>query len=218
MRRVVASVFVSLDGVMQAPGGPEEDPSGGFAFGGWVFPYWDEQTGESISEIFAKPFDLLLGRRTYEIFAAFWPYQKDEIGERFNSVTKYVATSSDEPLEWAKSVRLKGDVPAEIARLKESDGPDLLIQGSSVLIQSLLACHMIDELTVMTFPILLGQGKSPFDAIAPGALRLEESKTSGKGVIIARYVPAGPIETGSFAQGEPSEAEIARRMRWPKEG
>ena len=218
MRRVVASVFVSLDGVMQAPGGPEEDPSGGFAFGGWVFPYWDEQLDESMGKVFDRPFDLLLGRKTYEIFAAFWPFQEDEIAERFNSVTKYVATSSDLPLDWHRTVPLRGDVPAEIAKLKQGEGPDLLIQGSSVLIQSLLARHLIDELTLLTFPVLLGRGKKLLEGISPGALKLEEAKISGSGVVISRYVPGGPVQTGSFASSEPSQAEIARRLRWQQEG
>ena len=218
MRRVVASVFVSLDGVMQAPGGPEEDPSGGFTFGGWVFPYWDEQPDESMGKVFDRPFDLLLGRRTYEIFAAYWPFQEDEIAERFNSVTKYVATSSDLPLDWPRTVPLRGDVPAEIAKLKEGEGPDLLIQGSSVLIQSLLARHLIDELTLLTFPVLLGRGKKLLEGISPGALKLEEGKISGSGVVISRYVPGGPVQTGSFASSEPSQAEIARRLRWQQEG
>ena len=218
MRRVVASVFISLDGVMQAPGAPEEDTSGGFAFGGWVFPYWDGQLDESMGQVFDRPFDLLLGRRTYEIFAAFWPFQEDEIAARFNAVTKYVATNSDLPLDWPTTVTLRGDVPAEIATLKEGEGPDLLIQGSSVLIQSLLSRHLIDELTLLTFPVLLGRGKKLLEGVAPGALKLEDSKVSDSGVVIARYVPGGSVETGSFAQSEPSQAEIARRMRWQQEG
>ena len=218
MRRVVASVFVSLDGVMQAPGAPEEDNSGGFTFGGWVFPYWDQQLDESIGKVFEPPFDLLLGRRTYEIFAAFWPFQEDEMAQRFNAVTKYVATNSDLPVDWPTTVPLRGDVPAEVAKLKQGEGPDLLIQGSSVLIQSLLSRQLIDELTLLTFPVVLGSGKKLLEGVAPGALTLKESKVSGSGVVIARYVPGGSVETGSFAQTEPSQAEIARRMRWQQEG
>src|SRR5918993_4991673 len=140
MRKIIVSTFVSLDGVMHAPGGPEEDRSGGFAFGGWVFPHWDEATREAIDALFAAPFDLLLGRKTYEIFAAYWPFiEGDPIAERFNAVTKFVVTSSAEPLAWHGSVAVRGDVPAEIARLKQQDGPNLLVQGSSVLVQSLLA-------------------------------------------------------------------------------
>ena len=211
MRRIVAATFVSLDGVMQAPGGPEEDQAGGFAYGGWVFPYWDEAGGEAMDALFAAPFDLLLGRRTYEIFAAYWPHQEDPIADRFNAVTKYVATSSPEPLAWQRSVAIRGDVPAELARLKREDGPTLLIQGSSVLIQSLLARGMIDELQLKVFPVLLGRGKRMFgEGSQPGAWRLTESKTSSTGVIMATYLPDGPVRTGSFAT---EEAETARRER-----
>src|SRR5207237_2373564 len=155
MRRVVVAGFVSLDGVMQAPGGPEEDPTGGFRHGGWTFPHWDEVMGAWMGESFAKPFDLLLGRKTYEIFAAHWPFTEEPPAGLFNSVTKYVATSSTEPLAWANSVRLADDVPAAVAQLKAGDGPDLLTQGSSVLVQSLLEAGLVDELRLLTFPVLL---------------------------------------------------------------
>jgi dihydrofolate reductase len=215
MRKVIAGVFVTLDGVMQAPGGPEEDPTGGFAHGGWVFDYWDESLGERMDALFEAPFDLLLGRRTYDIFAAYWPYMEDDpIGERFNAVTKFVATSSAEPLAWQNSVALRGDVPAEVADLKGQDGPNLLIQGSSVLIQSLLADGLIDEFRLLTFPLVLGTGKRLFgDGTIPAALTLADSRTSTTGVIMSRYVPEGPVHTGSFAQQAPSEAELARREK-----
>jgi dihydrofolate reductase len=215
MRKVIAATFVSLDGVMQAPGGPEEDPSGGFAHGGWVFPCWDEATGERLTALFAEPFDLLLGRRTYEIFAAHWPFIEDDpIADRFNAVTKFVATSSDEPLAWHNSVALRGDVPAEIARLRQEDGPNLLIQGSSVLIQSLLPRGLIDEFRLMTFPLLLGKGKRLFgDGTLPAALKLVDSRTSPTGVVMGTYRPEGPVRTGSFALDQPTEAEIARREK-----
>ena len=215
MRKVIASVFVSLDGIMQAPGGPDEDPADGFAFGGWVFPLWDETLGEAMSALFEAPFDLLLGRRTYDIFSAYWPHQDDPIAERFNAVTKFVATSSDEPLAWHGSVALRGDVTGEIRRLKQQDGPNLLVQGSSVLLHSLFAESLVDELTVLTFPVVLGTGKKLFDeGSAPGSLKLVDSRTSSKGVIIARYVPAGEVRTGSFADPEAGEA---RRERGKKE-
>lgn len=219
MRKLIVSAFVSLDGVMQAPGGPEEDPSGGFKFGGWVFPHWDEVGDEAMAESFAKPFDLLLGRKTYEIFAAYWPYQKGEIADPFNAVTKYVATSSAEPLAWQNSVRLDGDVPAAVARLKEGEGPDLLTQGSSVLVQSLLAAGLVDELFLLTFPVVLGTGKRWHDDKAePGEWELLDSRIATTGVIIGRYRPKGPIRTGSFASSEPSVAERARREKMKKEG
>jgi dihydrofolate reductase len=219
VRKVVCAAFVSLDGVMQAPGGPEEDPTGGFQFGGWTFHHWDDAMGAAMGGLFAAPFDLLLGRKTYEIFAAHWPYVDDPIAEAFNSVTKFVATTSDAPLAWANSVALRGDVAAEVARLKEEDGPDLLTQGSSVLIQTLLAHGLIDEFRLLTFPVLLGGGKKLFgDGVVPGALDLVESSTSSTGVIISRYRPAGPVSTGSFALAEPTEAELVRRAKMAKEG
>jgi dihydrofolate reductase len=218
MRKLIVGTFVSLDGVMQAPGGPEEDNMGGFAFGGWAFPLWDEATGATIGELFAAPFDLLLGRRTYEIFAAYWPYQDDPIAESFNAVTKFVATSSDAPLAWHNSVAIRGDVPAEIGRLKEEDGPNLLVQGSSVLLHALFAHGLVDELRLMTFPLLLGKGKRLFDESSkPGELELVDSRTSTTGVVMSRYVPAGPVRTGSFADQGPSRAERARREKWQRE-
>lgn len=219
MRRIHCSTFVSLDGVMQAPGTPDEDPSGGFAFGGWVFPYWDAAMGEVMDRLFDAPFDLLLGRKTYEIFAAHWPYiENDPIADAFNRVTKFVATRSPEPLAWHNSVAIGGDVPAELVRLKQEDGPDLLVQGSSVLLQTLLAHGLVDELQLLTFPVLLGRGKRLFaDAVRPGALRLVESRTSTTGVVMSRYRPDGPVRTGSFASQEPSVDELARREKWRKE-
>ena len=219
MRRVVCAAFVSLDGVIQGPGGPEEDPTGGFAFGGWGFPHWDEMMGAAMGESFASPFDLLLGRKTWEIFAAHWPYTDEPPADLFNNVTKYVATSSAEPLAWQNSVRLEGDVPAAVARLKQGDGPDLLTQGSSVLVQSLLAAGLVDEISLLTFPVLLGHGKRLFgEAAKPGELELISSQVSTTGVIIARYRPAGPVRTGSFQLADPSPAEIARRARMKREG
>ncbi|WP_026874009.1 dihydrofolate reductase family protein [Inquilinus limosus] len=221
MRKVVAATFLSLDGVMQAPGGPEEDPTGGFAFGGWVFPHWDEATGQAIDETFGAPFDLLLGRKTYEIFAAYWPYvgEDDSIGKVFNRVTKYVATRSATPLTWRNSVALHGDAADAVAELKRQDGPTLLLQGSSGLIQSLLARDLIDEFRLMTFPIVLGKGKRLFGPGAiPIGLKLVGSKASTTGVVMSTYVRAGEVAAGSFAQAEPSEAELARRERMKREG
>ncbi|NLS02598.1 dihydrofolate reductase [Rhizobium sp. P32RR-XVIII] len=221
MRKVVAAAFVSLDGVMQAPGGPQEDTTGGFKYGGWLVPYSDERIREFIDGMFSTPFDLLLGHTTYEIFAAYWPFIGDEspIAARFNRVTKYVATSSPEPLTWAKSIALSGDVAAEVARLKQGAGPRLLTQGSGRLLQTLMAHDLIDEFRILTFPLMLGRGKRLFrDGIQPGALKLTETAISTTGVVMSVYERAGEIRTGSFGPDSPSEAEIARRERMKRQG
>jgi dihydrofolate reductase len=221
MRQVVAATFLSLDGVMQAPGGPEEDRRGGFSHGGWLVPYWDEAAGKVIDKAFAEDFDLLLGRKTYDIFAAHWPYagEDDPIAVKFNAATKYVATSQPQTLSWQNSVALHGDVAAEVAALKRQNGPKLLLQGSSVLIQALLAKDLIDEVTLLTFPIVLGKGKRLFGAGAiPAAFKLVESGVSSTGVIMASYRREGEVTTGSFAQETPSAAEIARREKFAAEG
>lgn len=220
MRRVIAATFVSLDGVMQAPGGPEEDPTGGFKYGGWTANYWDDAMGQAMGKIFAAPFDLLLGRKTYEIFAAHWPHiEGDPIAERFNAVTKYVATSSVQPLTWKNSVALRGNVAAEITRLKQQDGPDLLLQGSSDLIQTLLANDLIDEFSLLVFPVVLGSGKKLFGkGSIPVALKLVDTKVSTTGVTMSTYQRAGAVSTGSFALEPPTAAEIARRQTMQKEG
>jgi dihydrofolate reductase len=219
MRKVVAGVFLSLDGVMQAPGGPEEDPTRGFKHGGWTFHYWDDVMGKSMEESFGTPFDLLLGRKTYEIFAAHWPYlQNDPIADVFNRITKYVATTSLEPLTWNNSVVLNNPA-ADVAKLKQQDGPALLIQGSSQLVQTLLKHDLIDELRVMTFPLVLGVGKRFFgEGTIPRALKLVSSTPSTTGVVISTYQRGGDIQTGSFAIAEPSVAERARRERMKREG
>ena len=216
MRKIVAGAFVSLDGVMQAPGGPEEDPTGGFLHGGWTVPYWDEPMGHFMDECFAQPFDLLLGRKTYDIFAAHWPFveENDPIGRVFNQVTKYVATSSTTPLEWNNSISLAGDVVADIARLKQADGPVLLTQGSSMLLQTLLAHDLIDEFRLLTFPLVLGPGKRLFGhGTTPGALKVAQSTVSSTGVTMSVYARAGAVKTGTFELPQSSEAELARRDR-----
>ncbi len=219
MREVRAATFVSLDGVMQGPGGPAEDPRGGFEFGGWVFPHFDEATGELMGRAMGEDYDLLLGRRTYEIFAAFWPHQDDEIGRTFNAVNKYIAAGPETPLDWANSHRLEGDAVEAVRALKATEGRDLLIQGSSELIHTLLAHDLIDRLTVITFPVVLGRGLRLFDeASRPHAWTLESSETSSTGVVAATYRRAGEVPTGSFADGEPSAAELRRRERWAREG
>jgi dihydrofolate reductase len=222
MRKVITGAFVSLDGVMQAPGGPEEDPTLGFKLGGWVVPYVDEVFGQAINEMFGQPFDLLLGRRTYEIFAAHWPYaeggEDDFIAKRFNSITKYVATQSTMELTWKGSVALR-DAAADVARLKQEDGPALVTQGSSDLIQTLLANDLIDEISMFMFPIVLGNGKKLFGYGAkPAAFTLVDNKVTTKGVLIARYQRAGAVVTGDYAMDPPTPAEVARRERLNREG
>ncbi|MGO6966757.1 dihydrofolate reductase family protein [Rhizobium leguminosarum] len=221
MRKLVAAAFVSLDGVMQAPGAPQEDPTGGFTLGGWTVNYWDEPMGQFMGGIFTDPFELLLGRKTYEIFAAHWPFvgKDDPIGKVFNAVTKYVATTSTEPLTWTNSVALRGNAAAEIARLKQQDGPVLLTQGSSGLLQTLLAHDLIDEFRLLTFPLVLGPGKRLLGQGAkPEALKLTANTVSTTGVIMSVYERAGAIKTGTFELAQPSEAEIARRERMKREG
>jgi len=217
MRKVIAGAFVSLDGVMQAPGGPEEDPTGGFKYGGWTAPYFDETVGEFMGETFSKPFELLLGRKTYEIFAAHWPYAEggpnDAIAKLFNRTTKYVATSSTAPLTWRNSKALR-EPPADVARLKREDGPDLQVSGSGGLIQTLLAHDLIDEMRLLVFPVVLGPGKRFFgNGTKAGALKLERSRTSQSGVTMNVYTPAGALKTGSFQLEKPSDAEIERREK-----
>ncbi|TIT22260.1 MAG: dihydrofolate reductase [Mesorhizobium sp.] len=216
MRKIIAATFVSLDGVMQAPGGPQEDPVGGFKFGGWTFHYWDDVMGAAMGETFSKPFALLLGRKTYDIFAAHWPYQKnDPIADSFNAVTKYVATHRPDTLSWQNSQPLGSDVVATLRRMKQEDGPDLLIQGSSELIQTLLANDLIDEISLLISPLVLGKGKKLFGrGTIPAAFKLTRSQTSTTGVLMASYERSGEIKTGSFAPEQPSEAKIERRKNW----
>lgn len=199
MRRLMTTTFITLDGVMQSPGGPEEDTSGGFAHGGWSATYWDDLMGQVMGEIMGKPFDLLLGRRTYDIFAGFWPTSTDEGAKPLNDATKYVASRSDRSLDWGPSILIR-DVPAEVAALKRGDGPELQVHGSGNLIQTLLREGLVDELRVWTFPVLLGTGKRLFaDGTVPGGLRLVDSRVSTTGVVIATYEPSGELVTGSFA-------------------
>jgi len=215
MRKIIITSFVTLDGVLQAPGGPEEDPTGGFKWGGWTAPYSDETTHQVMSRIMSKPFDLLLGRFTYDIFAAYWPYIKDNpIADKFNSIQKFVVSGKQTDLPWAGSTLITGDVVKGLKELKKQDGPDLLVHGSSKLIQTLLINGLADELHIWTFPVTTGKGKRLFGEGIPAAeWKLKEIKTSGTGVILATYEPSGDIKTGSFVTQEASEAEIARRKQ-----
>ena len=213
MRKLAVTTFVSLDGVMQAPGGPQEDPTGQFTKGGWNVPFWDDVMARLMGEAFEKPYDLLLGRRTYEIFAAHWPYVgNDPIAERLNTMTKYVASRTLDTVSWSGARLLEGEAGDAVAALKRQAGPDLQVQGSSVLLQTLLGRDLVDEFTVWTFPVLLGTGKRLFGAgTVPGGLRLVGSETSTTGVVIATYERAGDVPLGSFQLDEPGEAEVRRR-------
>jgi dihydrofolate reductase len=203
MRRLISSTFVSLDGVVQAPGGPEEDPSGGFSLGGWTVPYFDESVGAFMDELMGHPFDLVLGRRTYDIFAAYWPTASEEDGAGpLNAATKYVASRGRPALTWERSVLLEPDPVTAIRALKQEDGRELQVHGSGDLLQTLLGSDLVDELRVLVFPVLVGPGKRLFgDGTAPRGLRLLDSRTSGTGVVMSRYAAegaVGEVRTGTF--------------------
>ena len=212
MRELIVNTFVTLDGVMQAPGGPEEDPSDGFEHGGWSFGYWDEQMQVGMGEAMSKPFDLVLGRKTYEIFAAHWPHSDDPGAEPLNRATKHVASTSLTELEWENSKLIEGDLPEGILALKRQDGPELQVHGSANLIQTLIEHALIDEFRVWIFPLVLGKGKRLFDGgTVPAGLELARSQVSSTGVIMAVYRSGAEIKGGSFVSETPSEAELARR-------
>lgn len=215
MRKLTGAVFQSLDGIMQAPGGPEEDPTGNFALGGWSFHFWDGSMNQPFGKVIEAEYDLLLGRRTYDIFSAYWPYNLDNpIGQKFQHINKYVLTHSDRPLDWDNSQRLTGETAAAVSKLKASAGRDLLIQGSSTLYPPLLSARLIDQFLVMTFPVLLGHGKSVFDGSQnPQKLKLTDHFVSDSGVTFATYEPAGDVPAGSFASEEPSAEELERREK-----
>ncbi len=206
MRELIVSTFITLDGVMQAPGGPEEDPDGGFEHGGWSFGYWDEQMETAMGEWMSRPFDLVLGRRTYEIFAAHWPHTDEDPAELLNSATKHVASNTLSELEWENSKLIEGEVPEAIRALKEEAGPELQVHGSANLIQTLLEHELIDEFRLMIFPLVLGKGKRLFDGgTLPAGLEVASSQVASTGVIIATYRSGAEIKYGSFAAETPSE-------------
>ena len=213
MRRIIGATFVTLDGVMQGPGGPSEDPTGGFRFGGWLEPVGDDAINDKIGELFGRPFDLLLGRRTYDIFNAYWPNAADDqkaIRDPFNKCTKYVLTHRDQPLTWQNSERVGG--LEELRAIKQGEGPDLIIQGSSTIYPQLLEAGLIDELTLMISPVILGEGKRLFgDGTPPRTMKMTSHKVSDGGNIIATYEPAGGVEIGSYVTGEPSQREQERQ-------
>ncbi len=215
MRKLTGAAFVSLDGVMQAPGGPTEDPTGNFEQGGWVFGIGDDVIDPVLGDLFRPPYALLLGRRTYDIFAAYWPFVEGEMegmGHALTAADKHVVTHGDQPLDWANSYRLDGI--AAIRALKDSDGPDLLIQGSSTLYPALLTAGLIDELVLMAFPVVLGTGKRLFgDGTPSGALRLLDHHVGAKGVIVTRWAQAGQIPTVGHPHPSTSAAEAERQRR-----
>jgi dihydrofolate reductase len=200
MRELIVNSFVTLDSVMQAPGSPEEDPSGGFEHGGWVAGYWDDELGAAKGETMSEPYDLVLGRKTYEIFAAYWPHTDEPPAEQLNSATKHVASTTRKELEWENSKLIEGEVPEGIRDVKQEDGPELQVHGSANLIQTLLAHGLVDEFRLQIFPLVLGGGKRLFDhGTVPAGLNLSSSKVLSSGVVIATFRPGGEPKLGSFA-------------------
>jgi dihydrofolate reductase len=223
MRKIIVGAQVSLDGVMQAPGAATEDPTKGFTFGGWVMPYFDQAFGEELDRVFKEKFALLLGRKTYEIFAAYWPYQDADaphggIAKLFNDIKKYAVSRSGEvDTSWAGSVLLR-DIAA-VKRLKQEDGPHLVTQGSTELVHALLANDLVDAMSIFTVPVVLGSGKKLFaDGSAPHAFKLTRSRVSPHGLIVGHYERAGAIKMGDTALDAPSDREVARRERMKREG
>jgi len=201
MRKIITITFVTLDGVMQAPGGPEEDTSSGFKYGGWQFGYLDAMSGEIINDLMRQPFELLLGRRTYDIFASYWPTAKtdNEVAVPFNKTKKYVVSHTPQTLSWNNSTLITGDVVAQLQKLKEQDGPDLHVWGSGTLIQTLLNNDLIDRMHVWIHPLIIGEGKRLFEAgVKPQGFKMTDSKVSTTGVVIATYEPAGMFKTGTI--------------------
>ena len=199
MRKLIVTTFITLDGVVQAPGGPGEDDDGGFPHGGWTVPFFDEHLGEVMGETMGRPFDLVLGRRTYDIFAAFWPTASEEEGAGpLNRAVKHVASRRRPALTWDRSVLIEGDVAQGVAALKQQDGPELQVHGSGNLVHTLQSAGLVDEWQLLTFPVVLGAGKRLFDPAAPVALQLVSSSVSSTGVVVGRYVPTGDVVTGTF--------------------
>jgi len=200
MRKLIVTTFLTLDGVMQAPGGPGEDEEGSFTHGGWSAPLWDQTTNDEMAAFMGKPFDLVLGRKTYDLFASFWPNASEEQGAKpLNDATKYVASRGRPNLSWQNSVLIEGDAAEGVAKLKEQDGPELQVHGSGNLIQTLLRHDLVDEFHLLTYPLVLGSGKKLFaDGTIPAALKIVDSKVSSSGVVIGTYERAGDVVTGSF--------------------
>lgn len=218
MRKIIIVSFLSMDGILQAPGGADEDRTNGFKYGGWQFGYQDELAEKVLGKIMSSSFDLLLGRRTYEIFSAFWPYQQDEIGKKFDQVTKFVVGTTPIDTSWKNTVLINKDVVNELKKLKAQDGPDLLVHGSSGLAKTLFANRLVDVLQTWIYPITLGKGKRLFgDGVAAHEWQLTESIISSKGIIWANYVPGGEVKLGSYVPDKVSDKEIERREKWQRE-
>jgi dihydrofolate reductase len=206
MRKLIVAEQISLDGVIQSPGAPNEDPRGDFRLGGWVVPYSDEAIGQELQDLLSRPFELLLGRRTYDIFAAYWPRIPEDSGvrgiaDRFNSVPKHVATHRSDTLDWQNSHALQGNLADAIRALKQQDGADLLTWGSADMVRQLLAAGLVDELRLMIFPVLLGHGKRLFgDNAQPSAFTLVHSTRTPGGVQLTRYERSGEVRTGTFEE------------------
>jgi dihydrofolate reductase len=212
VRKVLVTTFLTLDGVMQAPGGPEEDPSGGFAHGGWSGNYWDDRMSQEMAEFMGRPFDLLLGRKTYEIFAGYWPHSTEPGADQLNSARKHVASTTLRSVDWSNSTLIKGDVKAYVANLKKQSGPEIQVHGSGQLIQTLLQHDLVDEFHLMIFPIVLGSGKRLFaGGTVPAAFKSRDVKTTGTSVIVATYARSGAVKYGSFAPEEAPAAEVTGR-------
>jgi dihydrofolate reductase len=223
MRKIIVGAQVSMDGVMQAPGGPTEDPTNGFKFGGWSMAYFSNEGGEEIQRLFKERFDLLLGRKTYETFAAYWPYYEEDaphgsIAKAFKEARKYVVSQSGEvDTGWVGSVLLR-DI-AEVKRLKQEDGPILLTQGSTELVHALLAADLVDAISIFTVPVVLGGGKKLWaDGSAPHSFKLTRSRVASNGLIVGHYEREGKIKTADTAMDSPSEREVARQKRMKREG
>ena len=222
MRKIIVGAMVSMDGVMQAPGGPWEDPTTGFKFGGWMMPYSDQEFGEEIDHVFKQKFDLLLGRKTYEIFAGYWPYHDEDapdggIAKLFKDIKKYAVSRSGEvDTSWTGSMLLR-DI-ADVKRLRKEEGPNLVTQGSTDLVHALLANDLVDAMSIFTVPVVLGGGKKLFaDGSAPHSFKLTSSHVSPNGVIIGHYERGGEIKIGGTALDSPSDREVARRERMKRE-
>jgi dihydrofolate reductase len=200
MRELLVQTFLTLDGVMQAPGGPEEDDSDGFAFGGWSVAYWDEDLNQAMDEVVSNPFAMVLGRHTYDIMAAFWPHASEEEGATvFNEATKYVASRSRPTLAWSNSLLIEGDAAEGLAALKAEDGPELQVHGSGNLAQTLIRHNLVDRYRLWIFPVVIGSGKRLFgEGTVPAGLELIEGRTSRSGVFMGTYRSVGEIVTGTF--------------------
>ena len=218
MRKLVVLTFLTLDGVMQAPGGPEEDRTSDFKWGGWSFGYWDDSLARAMSEQMGHPYDLLLGRKTYEIFAAYWPQSTEPFAEGLNNARKYVASKTLKRLDWKNSTLLGPNIVQEIKDLKQKTGPEIQVHGSADFVQTLLKNDLVDEFHLKIYPVVLGEGKKLFaEGTIPAGFKLVKSETTPTGVIVATYARAGEPKTGSLPPAQPSKTEQERRTKHARE-